>query len=163
MSVHIFGIRHHGPGSARSLLEAFERLGPDLILIEGPPEANDLLALAVHEQMQPPVALLVYAPEEPARALYYPYALYSPEWQAITHAVGNDIPVRFMDLPPTHRLAIEKAWEDAQAAAQHDSESATSQGGDDGGVLDDERVSNSPPLLLQQVRIDEHAAARQSI
>ena len=31
---HFFGIRHHGPGSARSLLAALRRLQPDLLLME---------------------------------------------------------------------------------------------------------------------------------
>ena len=35
--VHLFGIRHHGPGCARSLLRALDELRPDCILIEGPP------------------------------------------------------------------------------------------------------------------------------
>jgi hypothetical protein len=46
MSVHLFGIRHHGPGSARALAGALAELKPDLILVEGPPEADELVALA---------------------------------------------------------------------------------------------------------------------
>ena len=42
----IFGIRHHGPGSARSVLKALKELQPDLILVEGPPDAQDVLPLA---------------------------------------------------------------------------------------------------------------------
>ena len=49
-AVHYFGIRHHGPGSARSLQHALQTLRPDAILIEGPPDANDLLQLAAHPQ-----------------------------------------------------------------------------------------------------------------
>ncbi|WP_170159778.1 DUF5682 family protein, partial [Calidithermus terrae] len=48
MNVHIFGIRHHGPGSARSLKAALEALRPDCILVEGPPEADPLLPLLLH-------------------------------------------------------------------------------------------------------------------
>ena len=44
----ILGIRHHGPGSARSLRHALEELRPDCILIEGPPDAENVLALATH-------------------------------------------------------------------------------------------------------------------
>jgi hypothetical protein len=65
MSVTVFGIRHHGPGSARSLREALRAQNPDVILIEGPPDANDLIALAADAQMSPPVALLIYLPNEP--------------------------------------------------------------------------------------------------
>src|SRR5512138_3518174 len=92
--VHIFGIRHHGPGSARSLKAALDALQPDALLIEGPPDANDVLALAVKETMQPPVALLIYAPDEPTFAAYYPFAEYSPEWQAIRWGITHGAPVR---------------------------------------------------------------------
>jgi hypothetical protein len=34
--IHLFGIRHHGPGSARSVLSALTSLQPDIILLEGP-------------------------------------------------------------------------------------------------------------------------------
>ena len=47
MSVHVFGIRHHGPGCARSLLSALDALAPDLLLVEGPPDAQDVLSFAV--------------------------------------------------------------------------------------------------------------------
>lgn len=107
MNYQIFGIRHHGPGSARSLRAALAEMQPDLILIEGPPEGDALLALCAHAEMQPPVALLVYAPEDPQQAVYYPFASYSPEWQAIKHANQHRIPARFMDLPPAQRMALD--------------------------------------------------------
>ena len=55
--------------------------------------------------MKPPVALLVYPVDAPARAVFYPFAEFSPEWQAIRFALARGIPVRFMDLPQYHRLA----------------------------------------------------------
>ena len=33
--VEVFGIRHHGPGSARSLVAALQAYQPDAVLIEG--------------------------------------------------------------------------------------------------------------------------------
>ena len=113
--VHIFGIRHHGPGSARSLLRALEAMEPDAILVEGPPDAEDILPLAAHEAMKPPVALLVYVPDEPRKAVFYPFARYSPEWQAIRFGLERNIPVRFIDLPQQHRLA---APDEAKAAGE---------------------------------------------
>ena len=44
--VHLFGIRHHGPGSARSLERALDALDPASVLIEGPPEADAVLPFA---------------------------------------------------------------------------------------------------------------------
>jgi hypothetical protein len=99
VTVRVFGIRHHGPGSARSLLRALESWCPDAVLVEGPPEAEPLLPLIVHEQMHPPVALLLYRPDQPQRAAYYPFAHFSPEWQALCYARRQDLPARFIDLP----------------------------------------------------------------
>jgi len=116
MSAHVFGIRHHGPGSARSLRRALEALQPDIILVEGPPDAANVLPLLTHPQMRPPVALLIYVPDEPQRAVYYPFALFSPEWQALHYGLTHSIPVRFMDLPQAYRLAM--IAEQPQAADQ---------------------------------------------
>lgn len=116
-SLHIFGVRHHGPGSARSLRAALEGLSPDCILVEGPPEANDLIALATHAEMKPPVALLVYDPEKPERAAYYPFAAFSPEWQAMQFGVARGAAIRFMDLPQSIHVALTaEAESKAQAA-----------------------------------------------
>ena len=106
-NTHLLGIRHHGPGSTRSVLAALEAIRPQVLLIEGPPDADDMLPLAAHADMRPPVALLVYRPDEPKRAVFYPFAAFSPEWQAIRWALANQVPVRFCDLPQRHRLAME--------------------------------------------------------
>lgn len=106
MVVHLFGIRHHGPGSARSLIKALADLQPDCLLIEGPPEAETILPLALDPAMQAPVALLLYVPEQPQYAVYYPLAEFSPEFQAIQHGLRHAIPIRFMDLPQSHQLAM---------------------------------------------------------
>lgn len=111
MSLHIFGIRHHGPGSARSMLAALEDLKPDCILIEGPPDAADVLPLASHEDFEPPVALLIYDPQKPTRAVYYPFAAFSPEWNAIRFGLKTGAAVRFIDLPHAHQFALASAQE----------------------------------------------------
>ena len=36
MAIHLLGIRHHGPGSCRNVLNYLQELQPDLILVEGP-------------------------------------------------------------------------------------------------------------------------------
>ncbi|GGP82464.1 hypothetical protein GCM10010140_09050 [Streptosporangium pseudovulgare] len=104
----MLGIRHHGPGSARSLRDELERLKPDIVLIEGPPEADALAGLAADPGLRPPVALLAHVPGEPARAAFWPFAEFSPEWQAIRHAVRTGVPVRFCDLPAAHGLALDR-------------------------------------------------------
>jgi hypothetical protein len=108
MSISIFGIRHHGPGCARSLRAALETLEPDIVLVEGPPDAQAVIPLLTAEGMKPPVALLIYAPEKPAQAVYYPFATFSPEWQTLSYALASGIPARFMDLPQAFQLGKEE-------------------------------------------------------
>jgi hypothetical protein len=102
----LYGIRHHGPGSARSLRQALAELEPDVVLIEGPPEADGLLELVRDPEMRPPVALLGYVPGQPRTAAFWPFAVFSPEWQAIRYALRAGVPVRFCDLPAAHQLAM---------------------------------------------------------
>lgn len=101
--LHVFGVRHHGPGSARSVLRALGQVGPDCVLIEGPADANELIAQAADEGLRPPVAILIYQADDPAQAVFYPFAEFSPEWCAMRWALEKQVPVRFMDLPHSHR------------------------------------------------------------
>jgi len=126
----VYGVRHHGPGSARSLREALVEFGPDVVLIEGPPEADGLVRLAGDPEMHPPVALLGYVPGEPKLAAFWPFAVFSPEWQAIRHTLGAGIPVRFCDLPAAHQLAMADG-RTARPRTDPVSELATAAGYDD--------------------------------
>jgi hypothetical protein len=103
--VFVLGIRHHGPGSARSVVAELDRLRPAAVLIEGPADADPLLALAADPGMVPPVALLAYAPDEPRVSAFWPFAVFSPEWQALIWAAANRVAVRFCDLPASAVLA----------------------------------------------------------
>ncbi|MFJ2664389.1 DUF5682 family protein [Nocardia fluminea] len=103
----VFGIRHHGPGSARSLRHALEEFRPDAILIEGPADADPLVGFVAADTMAPPVALLAYVPDSPAHAAFWPFAVFSPEWQAMRYGVEHAVPVRFCDLPATNVLAAD--------------------------------------------------------
>src|SRR5262245_30842291 len=81
----LLGIRHHGPGSARAVRRALDAFRPEVVLIEGPPEADTLVPWVGAETMAPPVALLAYtlapastAPAPTARggrrsAAYWPF------------------------------------------------------------------------------------------
>jgi hypothetical protein len=101
--LHILGIRHHGPGSTRMLVRALSAVRPDAVLIEGPTDASGVVPLASEAGMVPPVALLVYAPDVPSDAWYYPFAEFSPEWQAIRWGLKAKAEVRFIDLSPSLR------------------------------------------------------------
>ncbi len=105
-TAQIFGVRHHGPGCARSIVDAFAANPPAAVLIEGPPEADELVAAVALAGMTPPVALLIHRADNPKQSVFYPFAEFSPEWQALRWAVAHGVPVKFMDFPWTHRFAL---------------------------------------------------------
>jgi hypothetical protein len=127
-ALHFFGIRHHGPGCARSLLQALEQLQPDCLLIEGPPEGEALLPMLQHADLQPPVAMLVYVQDSPAHAAFYPYAEFSPEWQALQWAARQGVATRFIDLPQTHRMALDMAEQERRKAEAQESAASDADG-----------------------------------
>ena len=55
-------------------------------------------------EMQPPVALLCYPEDDPASTSFWPFAEFSPEYQAVLWAVDNEAALRFIDLPSSARL-----------------------------------------------------------
>jgi hypothetical protein len=156
----ILGIRHHGPGSARSVQAELDRLQPDALLVEGPSDANDLVGLIEDPGMRPPVALLVYAPDEPRVATFYPFAEFSPEWVALRWALEHGIPARFIDLSAGAQFAVaraefERRMAEARAAAEaaesaESAETAATNGGDEadqggeGILLEPELVRHDP-------------------
>ncbi|MFT6705460.1 MAG: hypothetical protein ACJATF_000281 [Flavobacteriales bacterium] len=109
---HLFGIRHHGPGSSRNLLKALEALQPDVLLVEGPADAEGLIPKLATPGLVPPVAFLLYNNKNIQQAAYFPFAVFSPEWQAIQWALKNEVPIRFMDLPYTLQFALDIAKEE---------------------------------------------------
>ncbi len=104
MSVHFFGIRHHGPGSSKSLVKALQELKPDILLIEGPTEGQSVIDNIDSEDLIPPVAILIYDEKYPRHAVFYPFTNFSPEWQAIRYSLQRGIPARWIDLPWKNRF-----------------------------------------------------------
>ncbi len=114
MPTRIFGIRHHGPGSAQSLHQALHRWQPQQLLIEGPPEAKTVTHLAAAPELEPPVALLMYSREQPQTSVYYPFTVFSPEWQALQYGLGAGIPIHWLDLPQCYQFALEEQQRQTQ-------------------------------------------------
>jgi hypothetical protein len=141
MPITLFGIRHHGPGSARSLLRSLRELKPDAVLIEGPPEAEPLLPLLAQEEMHPPIAILIYAAENPRRASFFPLAVFSPEWQALRYAAEQSLPTRFIDLPQSHEFAI---VEDREKELEKMVEKASQPNTEADNVPDQENIEPNP-------------------
>lgn len=149
--VHYFGVRHHGPGCARSLLRALETLQPDCVLIEGPPEADGLVADVLAADMVPPVALLTHGIEDAGRAVYHPFAEFSPEWQALRWSAAAGATVRFIDLPVAISLALEQrdeapAEERTDERVDEPTEEPAEAGAADAAVMKDVPAPEGPTV-----------------
>ncbi len=93
-------VRHHSPAAARLAAAAVRELRPDAVLIEGPSDFNqhiDELAL----DHSPPIAVYSWVVHESGerRGAYYPFCVYSPEWQALRAGFEVGAEVAFIDLP----------------------------------------------------------------
>ena len=150
MTVTVLGVRHHGPGSARSVRDELRRLAPDCVLVEGPPEATPVLGAIGEAGLKPPVAMLVYATEHPEAAAFYPLAEFSPEWQAILYANQAGVPVRCIDLSAgfaiRHRSRVVELPIPAAADREHEG---------DGGNGDEAGDGDAP----EPVELDADAIA----
>lgn len=111
MQLHLLGIRHHGPGSAKSVEKALAAIQPDVILIEGPQELDGLLPYILDEELCPPVAALIYNPKNLHQAVYYPFTAFSPEWRTFVYAQTHQVPVLQMDLPQSLSLGLQEVPE----------------------------------------------------
>jgi hypothetical protein len=112
----VLGVRHHGPGSARSVVRALDELRPDIVLVELAADCQQALQWIGNVDLQPPVALLGAVVGAPHRAVFSPFAEFSPEWQAFTWAHRNGVEMRAIDLPLFHSLADAGAEVDGELA-----------------------------------------------
>ncbi|NQX67569.1 hypothetical protein HQN90_15715 [Paenibacillus alba] len=103
---HVFGIRHLSPAGAHHLLAFLDEIKPTVVLIEGPSDASPFISELSSSGVVPPIAILAYTDGLPVRTLLYPYANYSPEYQAFMWASKNSAQASFIDLPSEHALAL---------------------------------------------------------
>lgn len=102
----VFGIRHHGPGSAKNVMRALAEYQPDCILIEAPIDAEKVIPLSAHKKMKLPLAILIYNPSNFEQAAFYPFATFSPEWQALQYGHKHKLEIGFIDLPQSINLLL---------------------------------------------------------
>ncbi len=98
--VVFFPVRHHSPLCARLVVELAERMRPDAVLIEGPSDYNDRLdELYLGHHL--PIAIYSYVrlADGSRWGAYYPFCVFSPEWQALQVGRRLGATVRFIDLP----------------------------------------------------------------
>jgi hypothetical protein len=151
--VHLLGIRHHGPGSAALVRQALDALDPECVLIEGAPEADELIRFVSSEGMRPPVALLLHAADDANAAVFLPFAEFSPEWQAMLWAVQHSRAVHFCDWPAAVSLALtlasakEKPEEGANASGRQSDPDPLDQMAEAAGYGDGEAFWN---VLIEQ-------------
>src|SRR5262249_43437412 len=78
-----FPVRHHSPACRGAVRRLALELRPAAILIGGPSDFND----RIHELFLPhrlPIAIYTFTHcGEARRGAYYPFCVYSPEWQAL--------------------------------------------------------------------------------
>ena len=104
--VNFFGIRHLSPAGAFYLRKYLDDIRPQTVLIEAPSDFEDTSADIVRAETKPPFAILAYTTHAPVRTVLYPFAEYSPEYQAILWCRKNGAEFRFMDLPSEVFLAL---------------------------------------------------------
>ena len=105
---HVFGVRHLSPMGAWQLRRFLDAVQPEVILIEGLDDADELIPDIVRKDSVPPIAILAYTDSMPVRTLVYPFASYSPEYQALMWAKENKVDAHFFDLPSDVFLALQK-------------------------------------------------------
>ena len=108
MEVEVLGIRHHGVGSAINTLKRLDEFKPDFIIIEGPQELMQSLQQVELSALTPPVAILAYSEKNLQDSHFYPFAKFSPEWQAIEYAQRNSINFTTADTPLKHYFALQE-------------------------------------------------------
>ncbi|WP_338754348.1 DUF5682 family protein [Bacillus sp. FJAT-52991] len=102
-----FPVRHHSPACSYHLQKVIKTYQPEVILIEGPTDANKLIPYLVHENNQAPFTIYYsYADQEALLddekgkyTCYYPFLDYSPEIVALRQAQKLGIEAKFIDLP----------------------------------------------------------------
>lgn len=110
--VRAFGIRHLSPAGAYYVRDLLDKEQPELVLIEGPADFDPLIDDIVSKELTPPFALMAYTKKAPVETVLYPFANYSPEYQAILWAKENNRECHFFDLESDLLLALPKRFEE---------------------------------------------------
>ncbi|MBW7475327.1 hypothetical protein K0T92_11260 [Paenibacillus oenotherae] len=150
---HYFGIRHLSPAGSYHLLALLQEVKPTALLIEGPSDAGALAAQLTSRGVVPPVAMLAYTEQLPVRTLLYPFADYSPEYQALQWAHRNGCEAQFIDLPTVVSLALSERRHAPTVAAVH----AEPEKGDDEEEEAENALLVSPKPGLGTIQRDLYA------
>ncbi|NTX54569.1 DUF5682 family protein [Myxococcus sp. CA039A] len=111
--VHLFPVRHHSPRTTAVLGRWLERVKPEVVLIEGPCDASDLIDVLCDAETKPPIALLGYRTDDTPGSALWPFADYSPEYAALRWAKVNRARALFIDIPVGVSLGMDRHDETA--------------------------------------------------
>lgn len=129
----IFGIRHLSPAGGWYVRRFLDWMQPELVLIEGPSDFSELMKDLGSDQVMLPAAIMAYTTEPPMQTILCPFAVYSPEYQAIRWALEHKCPCRFCDLPSEVFLGIENGRQLRRMAGQSAGEDGARVTKQDGG------------------------------
>ncbi|WP_369311149.1 DUF5682 family protein [Providencia rettgeri] len=117
-NIYFAPIRHHSPACAYSTRTLIEQIKPDYVLIEGPDSFNGLISGLLHQETQPPVAIMAQTDvkreslngesDAVTRSAYFPFCEYSPEWQALKQGSLHNAQLQFIDLPWSAQVHIDE-------------------------------------------------------
>ena len=128
--VHLFPVRHHSPRAAGCLRAWLEKVRPELVLVEGPSDAESLIPIITDQESHPPIAILAYSTDGKPQSCMWPFARYSPEYEALRWARENGVKAGFVDWPTgaalgAARHAANEAEKDPEAPAPATPEEAS--------------------------------------
>lgn len=103
----LFPVRHHSPVCSYQLIRTMELYRPEIVLIEGPSDACELISVLTDEETKLPAAIYYFYRDKKKLVsedaedykCYYPFLYSSPEYNALVTAKRLDIEARFIDLP----------------------------------------------------------------
>jgi hypothetical protein len=156
--IALLPVRHHSPRASAVVASELSRLEPELVLVEGPSDADDLIPVLVDPETRPPVAILGYRTDGASQSVLWPFASYSPELIALAWASARGVAVRFVDVDIGTALAMER--EDVSAT-----ETPSDTPSDDGGGFEDEIAARLGLRTFEEaweawVEAPRHEAAR---
>ncbi|PWU17121.1 MAG: hypothetical protein C5B50_11850 [Verrucomicrobia bacterium] len=76
-----------------------DAIRPELILIEGPSDAESLIPVLTDPESEPPIAILAYSTDSQPQSCMWPFVRYSPEYEALRWAREYRVKAAFVDWP----------------------------------------------------------------
>uniref|UniRef100_UPI00403EB0EA DUF5682 family protein n=1 Tax=Paenibacillus sp. FSL K6-1330 TaxID=2975292 RepID=UPI00403EB0EA len=115
--IHVFGVRHLSPAGAKHVLDFLDEINPTAVLIEGPADASGEIRHLTQATTKPPIAILAFTEELPVRTILWPFAVYSPEYQAMRWAQKRGAYAAFIDLPSSTAVCMQELRRSSEGEA----------------------------------------------